>query len=260
LEIGASTLIKRNPFIAAVLSLLTPGMGQIYNGQPKKGFVFLIVPMLILFVSAKLGFITSFPTLVETILVSYAFALYVLIDTIIASIKRKSINRTFLNKWYIYLIIILLMSIIALLFGRNVIAIRPFVSNGPSMSPTLLTNDRFMITTDVHHLERGEIVIFNAPEGKIYVKRIIGLGGDTIEIKNNSVYLNGTELAEPYIVKENIDFNLIKVPEGSYFVLGDNRPNSHDSRAMGPINEDKIIGKALFVFYENGELVFDKKL
>jgi signal peptidase I len=108
-----------------------------------------------------------------------------------------------------------------------------------------------VVTTNTNNLKHGDIIIFNAPEGKMYVKRIIGLGGETIEMKNNSVYLNGKELDEPYLnEKNNIDFEPYKIPVGMYFVLGDSRANSHDSRAIGPITKDKIKGKALFVFYE----------
>jgi signal peptidase I len=153
-------LIKRNPFLAAFLSLISPGIGQIYNGQLKKGFVYLFVPIFIIFVSAKLGLIISFPALCKTILLVYAFDLYVLIDGIIIAIKRKSIYKTLLNKWYIYLIIIILMPIAFLLIERNVMGLRPFIADGPSMSPTLITNDRFMISTNTNNLKRGNIIIF----------------------------------------------------------------------------------------------------
>jgi signal peptidase I len=176
----------------------------------------------------------------------------------LVSIKKKSINRTALNRWYIYLLIVLVMPIFIFIAERNIVGIEPFISDGPSMSPTLNYNSRFMVSTNTNNLKHGDIIIFNAPEGKMYVKRIIGLGGDTIEIKNNTVYLNGDQLDEPYI--SDTDFELYKIPKDMFFVLGDNRPNSHDSRAMGPITKDKIVGKALFVFYEKGKIIYDKKL
>ncbi|QGQ95892.1 signal peptidase I [Paenibacillus psychroresistens] len=254
-------MIKRNPFLAALFSLVTPGTGQIYNGQLKKGIVFLFFPMIIVIIFSVSNLLTSFQGFINMIGVILLFNLYILIDTITISIKRKSIQRTALNKWYIYLLIILVMPLVFFMSERNIAGLRTFITDGPSMQPTLIANTRFMITTNTNNLMHGNIIIFNAPEGKMYVKRIIGIGGDTVEVKNNSLYLNGNEINEPYLnEKDNMDFAQYTVPEGAYFVMGDNRAQSHDSRAMGPITKDNIIGKALFVIYDNGKIVFNKKL
>jgi signal peptidase I len=254
-------LIKRNSILAAFLSIISPGVGQIYNGQLKKGVAFLFFPLLTIIVFSVFNLLNSFQSFANMIGVILLFNLYVLIDTITISIKRKSIQRTALNKWYIYLLIILVMPIVFLMSERNIAGLRTFITDGPSMQPTLIANTRFMITTNTNNLKHGDIIIYNAPKEKMYVKRIIGFGGDIIEIKNNNVYLNGNQLNEPYLnEKNNMDFAQYKIPEGAYFVLGDNRAQSHDSRAMGPITKDDIIGKAIFVIYEKGKFVFDKKL
>jgi signal peptidase I len=107
--------------------------------------------------------------------------------------------------------------------------------------------------------QRGDIVIFPFPdnEAKIYIKRVIGLPGETIEVRDGRVYINGsdTPLDEPYLKEEYLvgsrDFGPYTVPEGSYFMLGDHRNNSADSRVWTNtcVKEEKIMGKALFIYY-----------
>ncbi|MDR5588469.1 MULTISPECIES: signal peptidase I [Clostridium] len=123
-----------------------------------------------------------------------------------------------------------------------------------SMIPTLEVKDR-LVATRVHNpenLKRGDIVIFDSDELKeILIKRLIGLPGDHIEIKNGIVSVNGEQLAEDY-VKNNEDYDRIfDVPEGEYFFLGDNRANSDDSRYWkNPyIKSEKIQGKAKVKIY-----------
>lgn len=106
----------------------------------------------------------------------------------------------------------------------------------------------------------GDVAVFRYPEdpSKDYIKRIIGLPGDTIELKNKVLYRNGEVVKEPYVNYENPDmehryiadtFGPIVVPEGSYFVLGDNRDNSEDSRYWGFVKRDAIIGKAWRIYW-----------
>ncbi len=106
--------------------------------------------------------------------------------------------------------------------------------------------------------QRGEIIVFKYPqdETKDFIKRVIGLPGETIEIKNKVVYINGAPLDEPYVrhtkantlpVRDN--FGPYTVPEGRYFMLGDNREGSHDSRWWGPVKREKIVGRAIIIYW-----------
>lgn len=107
--------------------------------------------------------------------------------------------------------------------------------------------------------ERGDIIIFPAPdnESKIYIKRVIGLPGETIEVRDGRVYINGsdTPLEEPYVTEEYLigsrDFGPYTIPEDSYFMLGDHRNNSADSRVWNNtcVKKEKILGKALFIYF-----------
>lgn len=109
--------------------------------------------------------------------------------------------------------------------------------------------------------ERGDIIVLNPPEGSVstnqpYIKRVIGLPGDTVEIRDNLVFINGIQLDEPYIDGEDTWCGskgnacpVEMVPENQVFVLGDNRDGSQDSRAIGMVPWDNIIGKAWFTYW-----------
>ena len=122
----------------------------------------------------------------------------------------------------------------------------PFVDGGEDSS-------RFLF----HGPERGDVVVFRYPRdpSRDFIKRIIGVPGDTVAISDGVVTVNGAAIDEPYInggANSNLDPKV--VPEGSYFVLGDNRPNSSDSRNWGFVPEENIIGKAMFSYWPLGEL------
>lgn len=142
------------------------------------------------------------------------------------------------------------------------LAIRTYVAEArwipsTSMLPTLKIGDRLLIdkvSFKINGISRGDIVVFHAPPAsrldEVMIKRVIGLPGDTISIKEGIVYINGAPLDEPYeLEKPREDFKAFTVPEGSFFVMGDNRNNSFDSRFWGVVPTDLVIGKALVRFY-----------
>lgn len=141
----------------------------------------------------------------------------------------------------------------------------PYLVEGSSMDPTLKDGDRLFVNKTLQFIgdiEKGDIVIIDGKEENIrYVKRIIGLPGDSVTAEQGKVYVNGRELEEPYLEGSLMeadqvgmlltgDFEEIEVPEESYFVMGDNRLNSMDSRnGLGLIEKDRILGKSEFIFY-----------
>jgi signal peptidase I len=140
-----------------------------------------------------------------------------------------------------------------LFIGINAISARIRVES-ISMQPTLYAGDFVIVNKLAYKLgtpSRGDIIIFHAPPdptGEPYIKRVIGLPGDMVEIKEGKVYINGEPLREPYIKAEPNYQETYQVPDGSLFVLGDNRNNSSDSHSWGPVPIQNVIGKAEVVY------------
>ena len=131
--------------------------------------------------------------------------------------------------------------------------------DGPSMQPTLHTNDVVFLdklSVEIGNIKRGEIVVFDSKDenNDDYIKRVIGVAGDEVSIMNGKVYVNGKQLEENYLAPGTITEPITprttyKVPAGDVFVLGDNRTNSTDSRILGCINIKDIKGHAILRAY-----------
>lgn len=136
--------------------------------------------------------------------------------------------------------------------------VRPFVVEvlfiaSESMSPTLRAGDRVLVSKSSYRFggpDRGDIAVFERGEG-VAMKRIVGLPGDVVEIRDGVLFVNGERKREPYVdyrLTDSSFFGPERVPPGRVFVMGDNRPNSLDSRSFGTIPRDDLAGKAVFRF------------
>ena len=103
----------------------------------------------------------------------------------------------------------------------------------------------------IHPPKRRDVIVFRFPRdpSKDFVKRVIGVPGDEVEIRRGTVYLNGKELKEPSIDHDTSTFSPVRLAEKEYFVMGDNRSSSNDSRTWGPVPEDHVLGKVWFVYW-----------
>jgi signal peptidase I len=175
---------------------------------------------------------------------------------------------------------ILLVIALVLAFLLRTFVVQVFFIPSGSMEPTLLIDDRMAVeklTYLVREPRRGEIVVFEGEDGdgpddgtvgrvvrgagqflgivpanaRDYVKRVIGLPGDVVEVRRGTVLVNGVALDEPYVVYEDrSDFGPVTVPVGSVFFLGDNRPNSADSRsALGFVAREAVVGRAVVIIW-----------
>lgn len=147
----------------------------------------------------------------------------------------------------------------------GVFFVQPVVVDGSSMEPQLRDGERLLVNKFIYydiksvgfgHLERGDIVVFWYPEdpSKSYVKRLIAFPGESVEVKDGKVYVNDVELIEPYLAEEKtrskFSFPRVEVKKHMYYVMGDNRDNSADSRNWGFVPEKYVYGRAFFRYWK----------
>lgn len=154
--------------------------------------------------------------------------------------------------------------ILAIILIRTFV-ITPVRVNGSSMYSTLKDGEIMILNKldyKLHDIERFDIVVVKTDEKKI-IKRVIGLPGETLKYEDNTLYINDKKIDEPYLKDATEDFNITslgyaKIPDDCYFVLGDNRDNSSDSRIIGPVKKSQITGSASLVLFPFSEAGYRK--
>lgn len=161
-----------------------------------------------------------------------------------------------IREWVVSLAVALVVVLVLRTFLFNIITV-----DGPSMSDTLLDGDKLFVTVPDVKLngpERFDVVICKYPDrDDQYVKRVIGLPGETLEVKSGVLYIDGEAIEEPFLseertqrfVRSSSNVGPVEIPEGKYFVMGDNRDNSNDSRNVGFISEDMMIGRVRYIIW-----------
>lgn len=152
----------------------------------------------------------------------------------------------------------------------RIFVVQAFTIPSGSMIPTLLVGDYILVNKFIYHfrpIERGDIVVFRSPEdpSRDYIKRVVGLPGEEVAVEEGTVFVKSHALEEPYIMHRssslwggwgapNNSWGPKVVPDGNYFVLGDNRSNSRDSRVWGFLNGKMVRGRAFLIYFSwNGE-------
>ncbi|MBW5444598.1 signal peptidase I [Cohnella sp. CFH 77786] len=160
--------------------------------------------------------------------------------------------------------------------------VSPFIVDGPSMQPNFHDRERIIVNKiiyDIRQPKRGEVIVFHVPEeGRDFIKRVIAVPGDTVKVEGDTITINGKPIDEPYLKEayekahasgglynpndmewSNFPNNRYpdgKVPEGTLFVMGDNRSNSEDSRMIGYIPMDRVVGRADLVYWPLADFHF----
>jgi signal peptidase I len=177
---------------------------------------------------------------------------------------RSRILRRRVAEWFAIFLVALLAS-----FAIRTYVIQVFEVPSGSMLPTLQIGDRLAVDKIpgfAHNIHRGDVVVFHRAPGDtdtqfpILVKRVIGLPGETISSKGDAIYINGQTIAEPWLAamnatptcpQPNFDIPTTHIPNGQYYVMGDCRGDSSDSRVWGTVPTDNIIGRAFVVFWRH---------
>jgi len=263
----------RRPWIAGLLSLIQPGLGQVYNGEIRKALVFYLLPMLIfpgLILCLHSEFVRIF--LVSFALFSTAYYVTAISDAV-RTARRYNVNylpKKF-NKIIAYIGVFLLAVTVNLSTSAVLKSsvIKAYKLPSGSMEPTLLIGDHILLDRSqaARNPQKGAIIVFEYPEDstKDFIKRVVAIGGDTVEIRNKQLYVNGIAVKESYIAHKEADmipasqnprdnFGPQVVPVGTYFVMGDNRDRAYDSRFWGTVQKDKVKGTVKDIYWS-----WDKK-
>lgn len=272
----------RRPWIAAGLTFITPGLGHVYVGRPYRGFVALAGLSLASIVWVATTMWISSPTYR---LVTFAVLLILFFAVIADAIRlaRRSPPGYTLrpyNRAWIYIAVFLAMSLVIqpILSGwiSDIIG-RAYVTPGNSMSPALVRGDHVMVAPySGSDVSRGDIVAWQNETGT-FMQRVVGMPGDTLEMRGKNLYLGGIAFDEPYV--SHLDFEEdpadpimgwqrahlvtpaddyepsrdnwgpIVVPDGYFFLLGDNRDQSLDGRYLGFVPRSAITGRPVWIYF-----------
>lgn len=266
----ATAAKPRKVWIAVLFSLLMPGLGQVYNGQFRKAMGFYLltaIPSLLV-----LLFVIRLPIVVSV--VAFLFPLTIQILAIVDSIRTaRRLGSAFQPKRYnralVYIAIYLVVGVLAELVFTTYVkldVVQSYKIPAGSMKDTLLIGDHILVDKSIKTISRGDIVVFEFPEDagkehpRDFIKRVVGMPGDKIEIRDKRLFVNDRPVIEDYVV--HFDSRLIPenagprdymaavvVPEGNYFTLGDNRDYSYDSRFWGFVDVEKISGRADKIYW-----------
>ena len=267
----------RTPWLAAILSLFTVPLGQVYAGHFQRSVVIWIVGQILLTAVLFLAVATSLGR-VAAILVLLCPVLYQVFQAVdafrLAQRNRHSPRRNY-QRWWVYILVGILFlgaNGVAMFVVRTFI-VEPFVIPSGSMSPTIEPGDYMLVEKyDVRpkNLRPNDLVVFRSegPDSPFFVMRLVGLPGDVVEIKRGQVWVNGLAwqddhavfggplpsnpgllIAPPPSTWGFENYGPITVPQDSFFVLGDNRRNSRDSRFLGSIPFSSLHGKARVIYW-----------
>lgn len=268
-----SAVERKRWWLAGIFSFVVPGLGQIYNSEAIKGMVFYLLIVILNFIFfTYLGHHLEDPGLMTRHLVlsllfvfciMLLFYLLSIVDAIRSAVKSRPGRRLkFYNRWSVYVsILVVFCSLNFLTPGESGLfgATKAYKVPSGSMLPTIEIGDHVICNRMYyrsHNPQREDIIIFqnSKDENKDYIKRIVGIPGDTIELRQNTLFVNGRAVDEPYAQYIHNgpmpqSYGPYFIPENQYFVMGDNRNNSKDSRYYGTIERECIQGRAFFIYF-----------
>jgi signal peptidase I len=262
----------RRWWLAGLLGLFTVGLGHVYVGRAAKGSVgFVLRHGLSLLAGAALVW-GPWPRLALFLyLLPLGVYVYFLVDAMVTARRFREYRLKRYNRWYVYLLVFLAAYAIT---GMMAVLVRSHIAQtfyipSNSLEPTILLGDHLTIDKRAYRSrdpERGDLVMFESIEDPdvLVLKRVIGLPGDRLEIRDKRLFIDGQPQSEPYVEHRDPeifpasspseqmrlrDNQTVTVPEGRYFLMGDNRDLSYDSRFFGAVPRESILGGGRMVVY-----------
>lgn len=259
----------RKPWLAAVLSLLWPGLGQVYNGRFRKGVVLLCLAAA--WQLLGIGAVEAFRWWLSSLAGYFLLLLYAAWDGFRVARRLADYRTGPRNTLPVYLGIIVLMTTASVVAGSaERWAFPVYTVAQTSMRPTLRSGDRVRCKAlrPREVIRRGQLVVFEYPSehSLIFVKRVVGLPGEVVEVSDGLVYVNGDPIDEGYYASrrpgaKSLDMPPARLAPNEYYVLGDNRHASFDSRSFGPVNRARMLATPLYIiasFGDHDELRLDR--
>lgn len=290
------TVRPRRPVVAALLSLVLPGLGQLYNGMARRAAVFYAVSivgylvLIALTTSPAIQSGTTFMLAAGLFILGLLFLLFAVFDAYAGARRTGELALRRYNRWYVYALLAAISVGLNLTVDFTPIQAKSYRLPAASMAPTLMAGDRIAVAArayDSQEPARGDIVVFELANGSgaIYVKRLVGLPGESIQVSNGILHINGVAVTRDETTEPTLSFppgaepamiyletfpdgrsHLIhefgdtsrgdntrayNVPADHYFMMGDNRDNSSDSRfpQVGFIPRENLRGRALYIWW-----------
>ena len=262
-----STAIKpRRAWLAALLSMLGGALGQIYCGRLRRALMLwlmgglLAAIVLMACISLPIGPIG----LGVLLLCVVAYKIFLPVDAFRIARQSGAVPRKRYQRWWFYILAYLAFVACSNLaaYGMRAYLAEAFMVPGRAMSPTIQHRDRILVdrfSLDAENIRRGSVVVFRS-EGAgspLFAMRVVGLPGDVVELRNDRLWVNGVEADDPHAVFDGpflphvdvVDYGPLTVPDNTFFVLGDNRRRSFDSRFLGPIPSADFYGIARLIYW-----------
>jgi signal peptidase I len=263
---------KRNPFLAALATFGAWGLGQLYNGKPIKAAVAYASGLAYVAFAIFAPLSSSLSWLLAAVFLQLMLIVIFIIDAVRDARNSKEFVLRRYNRWWIYLGIILIQVLLVYPLVEIPVhsSIKSFHFPTGSMEPTIKIGDRFIANMKAYNKTspaRGDLAVFKYPENNsvLYVKRVIGLPGEKIEMVKQTVFVNDQPLKEPYaqyIEPEIMEdhYGPFFLPKDKYFMLGDNRDNSHDSRFWGYVDRSEFVGQVRYLYWAENKSRIGKQL
>ena len=243
-----------------------PGLSQFFDGKVKRGIILYLISQILILLAVLILVqpIQPFNIILPVIIIVSVY-LFVIVDSVTCAKYPDTSLKTHLILVGIILFIIntsFIQPTIGRTIGENIV--EPFQIPSVSMNPSLLIGDFIFASKLPHNREpkRGDIVVFYSPTdpSRRFIRRVVGLSGDVIEVKDNNLYVNSIKQKEDFLIEPSVEgsditneapksFGPAVAPEGSIFVLSDNRKYGSDSRSWGFLDKNQIIGKASIIYW-----------